>query len=97
MGKIKQFNNDYRLTEAYSATLSGVIDKLENFEIELNELIVGLAVSGKWKEWSDQQPIGTIFEFTEEMLKDTGDINVDAIAGLKDEVMRIKNKLKNGR
>lgn len=95
MSNIKNINDGYQSSEVYRQRMADTVDKLSVMEQELHKLIVGLAVSGKWKEWSDKQPVGTQFNFTEEMLKDTGDKNVDELAGLIDEVIRVKEQLEN--
>jgi hypothetical protein len=58
--------------------------------------MINLATKGKWKEWDEKQSEGAIFHFTEEMLRDTGDENVDALCELTDKIVEVRNKLKNG-
>jgi hypothetical protein len=96
MTRVVKFSSDYKSSEIYRTTLANAIEELQNIESILHELIVGLALSGKWKGWSDSQPIGTTFNFTEEMLKDTGDSNVDRLFSLRDELISVKEKLKSG-
>ena len=94
MGKVIKITTDYKSTEQYRSMLTNAIEKLEDIEENLNNLIVNLATAGKWKEWSDSIPVGGTFKFTEEMLKDTGDNNINDIAGLLDEVIRVKERIK---
>lgn len=94
MGKVIKITTDYKSTEQYRSMLTNAIEKLEDIEENLNSLIVNLATAGKWKEWSDSIPVGGTFKFTEEMLKDTGDNNINDIAGLLDEVIRVKERIK---
>jgi hypothetical protein len=97
MSKIIKITSDYKSAKKYLSTVDNVVEKLEAIEDDLQGLVVNLATAGKWKEWSDKIPDGETFEFTEEMLKDTGDSNVDSIAGLLDELIRVKKKIKNGK
>ncbi|MDR1780258.1 MAG: hypothetical protein LBR50_05940 [Tannerella sp.] len=72
--KIVPFNS-----RAYSDKLHETADKLQDLTGELFGCALELALAGKWRDWDNEQPIGTIFEFTEEMLCDTGDKNVDML------------------
>jgi tagatose-1,6-bisphosphate aldolase len=58
-------------------------------------LVINTATEGKWKEWSDSMQEGDMFNFSEEMLKDTGDENVNNISSLIDEVIKVKDEIKN--
>jgi len=79
MSKTIKFTPDYRSGAGYREALSEAITDLEKFSDELETTIEGLATTGKWKAWSDSIPVGGEFHFTNEMLIDTGDANVDAI------------------
>jgi hypothetical protein len=68
---------------------------LDDIENELMGLAINTATEGKWKEWSDSMQEGEEFNFTEKMLKNTGDENVDNIALLIDNVIVTKEKIKN--
>lgn len=52
----------------------------------LRELAVELALKGVWKEWSDSKPIGTEYSFTYEQMHQTGDIEIDALVALVDNL-----------
>ena len=71
------------------------IKKLNEIENDLRELVINTATEGKWKEWSGRMQEGGMFNFTEEMLKDTGDENVNYISSLIDEVIKVKDEIKN--
>lgn len=88
MGKvIKLYNKEYQ------NQLNKVIKKLNDIEDELKSLAVNTAITGKWKDWSDNIEIGETFVFTEEMLKNTGDKNVDQIVSLIDNLMKVKESI----
>jgi hypothetical protein len=80
---------------AYSIALSEAIWALRRTDKVLYSMMIGLTVSGKWKEWDEKQPEGTIFTFTEEMLRNTGDENVDALCELRDKLCEVRRKLKS--
>ncbi len=96
MSKIIKINTDYKATPEYRSALTDSVELLNNIEFDLQNLIVNLATTGKWKEWSDSIPVGSKFDFTEEMLKDTGDNNVNELAGLLENILILKEKLKLG-
>jgi hypothetical protein len=62
-------------------------------EQEVMNSMVMLATTGKWKKWSDEQPIGSKFEFTEEMLRNTGDVHVDLLCGLMDKILNVRENM----
>lgn len=79
----------------YEKTQVEIADYLdEQIEI-LEQYITNLATQGKWKEWSDSQPVGAIFTFTEEMMRNTGDKNIDMLNELCDSMWEIRDKIDN--
>ena len=95
MGKIIKFSKGYKSSSDYQKQLEQNIAKLDEIENNLTELAINTATEGKWKDWSESMQDGDEFNFTEEMLKDTGDENVDNIASLIDNVTITKEKMKN--
>ena len=59
---------------------------------QLGADMVNLACLGRWRQWSDAQPIGTTFRFTGEMIRETGDANVDALLAVYDALERFVAK-----
>jgi hypothetical protein len=76
----------------YHDTLSEIIENMTDFSEDIQEGMFNLASLGKWKEWSDSQTIGAIFEMTEDMLRNTGDKNVDLLWELLDKIEDVKEK-----
>ena len=93
MNKVIKFKSDFKSTPEYKEEIELILRKIAEFEVELSTIIVNLATTGKWKEWSDSIQAGESFAFTEEMLKDTGDENVDDLTFLMDELIRVKTKI----
>jgi hypothetical protein len=81
------------INQAYAKSIEQTIGTLEQMESEIHFQIIALAISGKWKKWSDDQPIGTEFIFKEEMLRDTGDKNVDLLCELMDKIVEVRKKM----
>jgi hypothetical protein len=76
--------------------LAETILYLDNLEDDIKTAMINLATKGKWKEWDEKQPEGAIFHFNEEMLRDTGDENVEVLCELTDKIVEVRSKLKNG-
>ena len=77
----------------YHEKLSKIIELASDLSDEIYGNLFDLACLNKWKEWSDEQPIGTIFEFTEDMLRNTGDNNIDILWELLDKIREVKNRV----
>jgi hypothetical protein len=75
----------------YHKELAEVVTQLTDMSKQIHSGMVNLAILGKWQEWSDGQPEGAVFEFTEDMLRNTGDKNVDALAELMDKILDTKD------
>jgi len=90
MGNIynfKYFAEKYGVTkEHYMDELYGVLKTLGEFYDKIYEHMVNLAVRDKWKEWQDTIKVGDVFDFSDEMLANTGDKNVDDLFILWDNV-----------
>jgi len=56
--------------------------------------LFGLACLGKWKQWSDSQPIRTVFVFSKEMLRNTGDENIVLLWKLLDKIKEMKGQIR---
>ena len=96
MAKIVPFESDYASHPSYQEALSEIISELGQLKEQVISLSIGLATSGKWREWSDKKEEGEVFDFTEKMLRDTGDPNVELINNLVDTIISTQEKLKNG-
>jgi hypothetical protein len=90
MVKIISMNN----RRDYHHRLTETILYLDNLESDIITAMINLATKGKWKEWNEKQSEGTTFHFTEEMLRNTGDENVDALGELTDKIIAVRNRLK---
>ncbi|GHT20229.1 hypothetical protein AGMMS4957_06500 [Bacteroidia bacterium] len=86
MAKIIPFNTN----NAYAKVMDKTIIALEQMEADVLDTMVNLATEGKWRQWSEEQPIGTTFTFTEEALRDTGDENVDLLCELVCKIIEIR-------
>lgn len=73
--------------------LAETIDFLHNIKHEMIHRMFVLATLDKWKEWSDSQKVRANISFTDEMIKDTGDINIDNLYELQERVSQTIDKL----
>lgn len=70
--------------EAYNRQLRDVCTLLGEMQNTLRDAMWSMAVCGKWKEWDEQQPIGSTICVSEDMLRNTGDANVDMLVRIDD-------------
>ena len=80
----------------YQNKLKETIEFLDYTENELFSKMICLATLGKWKNWDDNIEIGTVFNFTEEMLRDTGDFNINKLFEIAEKISIIKKEIKEG-
>lgn len=94
MGKVIKISKGYESSSGYQKQLELNIAKLDKIKDDLIGLAINTATKGKWQEWSDGIKEGEEFSFTEEMLKDSGDENVDNLASLIDTIIITKEIMK---
>jgi len=82
--------NDYA---KYRKLLKKVTKRIDTVYDAVYESLFDIACAGKWKEWDEQQPIGTVFDLSEEMLRDTGDTNIDLLWEILDKIDEVKEKM----
>jgi hypothetical protein len=77
----------------YQKTLSQLIEQVSAISDEIYDNLFALACQGKWKEWDNSQPIGTELHVDEEMLRNTGDKNIDLFWEILDKIEEVKKKI----
>ncbi len=80
-------------TEQYKQSMEEAITMLTDFEEQLFNNALYLLVSGKWRKWADEQPIGTIFNFREKEMLEAGDKNAIALLELKEKVVEVMERI----
>ena len=55
--------------------------------------VFNLACQRKWKEWDKNQPVGTKFYVDDEMLRNTGDENIDLLWEVRDKIEEVREKI----
>ena len=78
----------------YKKALSKLIKQLNSLSDKIRDNLFNLACQGKWKEWDKTQPLGTEFYVDEEMLRNTGDKNIDLLWEVLDKIEDVKEKIK---
>jgi len=68
---------DFKGYAEYNKKLSEIMETVNYFVDDIYDSMFELACLDKWKAWSDSQPIGTEMDVNEEMLRNTGDKNID--------------------
>lgn len=90
MGKVVKMES---YSEAYMQALKEALAGLEQFEQYLFSRSVDILMAGKWKQWSDEQPVGTVFNFRDKEMREAGDRVVDELLDLKDLVRERRRKI----
>lgn len=80
---IKKYENELI---SIKASLALTIDDLRQFSINL-------ALEGKWKDMVDDQNTGVVFSFTDKMLHNTGDNNINLLLAMKDNLISALRKM----
>jgi hypothetical protein len=57
--------------------------------------MINIASSGIWFGWTDSLADGTVFNFTPDMLTDTGDKKIDLLWGLYDKLLDVKQRFES--
>ena len=82
-----QFSDYKKHNDKYKKYLKLSEEFLSKTAIGLFETCVNFAVNGKWKDWDDKQKAASRFEFSDKMLWQTGDKNVDVLMNLREGVL----------
>ncbi len=80
----------------YQNELKETIEVLEKFETELTSRMINLATLDKWQEWDEEQNVGTVFQFTSDMLQDTGDVNIDKLFKILESIKMTSEEITKG-
>ena len=79
----------------YHKTLSKLIKQMNNFSYKIHESFFNLACYGKWKKWDEVQPVGSEIYVDDEMLRNTGDKNIDLLWEVLDKIEEVKERMEN--
>ena len=93
--EIIDFNKFKVGKKSYKEHIKETIELLERTGEQLGEICINLAVCGKWKEWNNSIPEGATFNFTEKMLFETGDENVNILMNLKHNIANALESIQN--
>ena len=77
----------------YQEKLSEIVEQVSDISDVIYDNLFSLACMGKWKEWDDQQPIGTELYVDEDMIRNTGDKNIDLLLEIWDKIEEVKEKI----
>ena len=81
--------------KTYLEQLKLTADKLSECSSQFFDLGLHLALTGKWKEWSDSMPIGSEVHFDDGMLLDTGDDIITRIIKMRIEIDNLTMDIDN--
>jgi hypothetical protein len=78
----------------YNRKLSAIMEKLNELSDEIYEGLFPLALLSNWKDWDEEQPIGSKLHVDEDMLRNTGDKNIDILWELLDMAEDVKDRIR---
>ena len=83
MSKIYSFNEFQKKystqNKLYMEEIHAALKTLSNFYDNIEGHMINLAVRDKWKEWNETMKNGDVFNFSSDMLANTGDKNVNTL------------------
>jgi hypothetical protein len=83
----RQFADKYSVTkEHYMEELYETLKTLGDFYDRIEGHMINLAVRDKWQEWNETMKEGDTFRFSEEMLANTGDKNIDNLFAVYESI-----------
>jgi len=77
----------------YNKKLSEIMELVNDLSDKIYEGLFPLVYLGKWQEWDADQPIGSKLHVDENMLRNTGDKNIDILWELLDKVEDVIEKI----
>ena len=77
----------------YNERLSEIMKTVNDLTEEIHESLFNLACLDKWKEWDANQEVGAEIFVTDDMLRNTGDKNIDLLWKILDKIMDVKEKI----
>lgn len=86
MARIFNFKTEKRRLKLYEEMVKGAGDFLDKTVSDLVTLAVNIAVSDAWDEWDKEQPLGTSFYFSTEVLLSCPDENVRRLARIIEHI-----------
>ena len=75
----------------YLKSIQEAVAELRDMEERMFEHALALLMTGKWQKWSDEQPIGTIFNFREEEMWEADDKTVHELLEIREMIRRKRN------
>jgi len=91
---MKKIININSYNQEYKNCVEKTKNELSEIKAKLFDMMVYLALSGKWKEWEANQPVGAELNFDVGMLLDTGDENIHLIYQLYYQATETIQKMK---
>lgn len=82
-------------TEEYKEQLKEVLENLHSINGIILNCLVGVSMTGEYKEWSDATAIGTVVNFDFEFFKDVDDMNIQMLLELKQKVDETFQRIEN--
>lgn len=70
----------------YNYELNAAINKLKKIDSVLFGSMIKLSTKGEWKEWSENQKDGELFNFNIEMFEEIPDKDINVLMDLREQI-----------
>ena len=78
----------------YQERLAQSIQRLDEAADALWDDVVNLTMTGPWREWNEQQPVGSVASFGPKEIMESGDPRIAALVRLCDQIHRTRAELR---
>jgi hypothetical protein len=86
---------DYKNEIKYSEVILKTKSFLDDTQEKIQEHMVNLATHGVWKDFFDQFKEGDTFNFSQDMIENTGDKNIEMLWELCFKIEDVTKRMKN--
>ncbi len=90
-----RYNYTYKdkYNDAYQEEIQNAAQSLSSMYYNLRESCFNLAINSSWAEWDKRQEVGSEFNFTDDMLFQTGNTSISLLMFLRERIYEVYNKL----
>lgn len=80
----------------YSQIKTKTVEYLKKSNLDIMEAMINLAVAKEWRDWNKTKTEGTIFNFSEQMLGELNDPNINELLRLKEFTEDVLKRITKG-
>jgi hypothetical protein len=93
---VRDISEARRLRDGYADAVCETVLSLEEMNLALADAAFQLAISGVWRDWEKEQPVGAVVQLDHAALYEAGDERVRALVRLAEQVADVTKFLRAG-